>query len=227
MDFGLGLVLSLTDNATAGLNNAVNSLNTLTQVAENASQSLNSLASLSAFSAVSNQIGSSFTKAGSSILGVFSSILSSTQRVGMEFENFDVTLTALYGGAEEGAKKSQNALNKLFEFAKKSPLEVGDVKDMIVTLQSQGINAFDETTGAISGTRQEYLAFLTDLKSFKPEVDTDRFKMAIQNYIGSGEKKMIRTVFDMGDIEDIIGHDVSDTVEGLSLIHISEPTRPY
>ena len=214
MDFGLGLVLSLTDNATAGLNNAVNSLNTLTQVAENASQSLNSLASLSAFSAVSNQIGSSFTKAGSSILGVFSSILSSTQRVGMEFENFDVTLTALYGGAEEGAKKSKNALNKLFEFAKKSPLEVGDVKDMIVTLQSQGINAFDETTGAISGTRQEYLAFLTDLKSFKPEIDTDRFKMAIQNYIGSGEKKMIRTVFDMGDIEDIIGHDVSDTVEG-------------
>ena len=27
MDFGLGLVLSFTDNATAGINNAVNSLN--------------------------------------------------------------------------------------------------------------------------------------------------------------------------------------------------------
>ena len=30
MDFGLGLVLSFTDNATAGINSAVNSLNQLT-----------------------------------------------------------------------------------------------------------------------------------------------------------------------------------------------------
>lgn len=41
MDFGLGLVLSFTDNATAGINSAVNSLNQLTQVAENAGNSLN------------------------------------------------------------------------------------------------------------------------------------------------------------------------------------------
>ena len=214
MDFGLGLVLSFTDRATAGINNAVNSLSQLTQVAESASSSLNQMASLSALSVVSGQIGNSFLKAGSSILGVFKDVLTQTQSIGMEFENFDVTLTSLFGGAEQGAKKSQEALSKLFDFAKKSPLEVGDVKDMIVTLQSQGINAFDQATGAISGTRQEFLAFLTDLKSFKPEVSNERFKMAIQNYIGSGEKKMMRTVFDMGDIEDIIGHSVSDTAEG-------------
>ena len=46
MDFGLGLVLSFTDNATAGINNAVNSLGHLTDVAEGASNSLNSMASL-------------------------------------------------------------------------------------------------------------------------------------------------------------------------------------
>lgn len=214
MDFGLGLVLSFTDRATAGINNAVNSLNQLTQVAESASSSLNQMASLSALSVVSGQIGNSFLKAGSSILGVFKDVLTQTQSIGMEFENFDVTLTSLFGGAEQGAKKSQEALSKLFDFAKKSPLEVGDVKDLIVTLQSQGINAFDQATGAISGTRQEFLAFLTDLKSFKPEVSNERFKLAIQNYIGSGEKKTMRTVFDMGDIEDIIGHSVSDTAEG-------------
>ena len=157
MDFGLGLVLSFTDRATAGINNAVNSLNQLTQVAESASSSLNQMASLSALSVVSGQIGNSFLKAGSSILGVFKDVLTQTQSIGMEFENFDVTLTALFGGAEQGAKKSQEALSKLFDFAKKSPLEIGDVKDMIVTLQSQGINAFDQATGAISGTRQEFL----------------------------------------------------------------------
>lgn len=210
MDFGLGLVLSFTDNASAGMNSAVQSLNNLTSVAESASNSmsgLNSTASLIATSTSANMLGNSFIKAGTGMLGMFNTLISKTQQLGSEYENFGVTLSALGMNAEE-------AISKLFKFANKSPLEVGDVKDMIVTLQAQGINAFDETTGAISGTRQEFLAFLTDLKSFKPEVAGMRFNMAIQNYIGSGEKKQMRTVFDMGDIEDIIGHAVSDTAEG-------------
>lgn len=210
MDFGLGLVLSFTDNASAGMNSAVQSLNNLTSVAENASNSmsgLNSTASLIATSTSANMLGDSFIKAGTGMLGMFNTLISKTQQLGSEYENFGVTLGALGMNADE-------AISKLFKFANKSPLEVGDVKDMIVTLQAQGINAFDETTGAISGTRQEFLAFLTDLKSFKPEVAGMRFNMAIQNYIGSGEKKQMRTVFDMGDIEDIIGHAVSDTAEG-------------
>ena len=214
MDFGLGLILSFTDNATAGINNAVNSLNNLTSMAESASASMNKMASLSAVSVVADRLGSSFLNVGSGIFGMFTEVLNQTRGIGQEFEDFDVTLTSLFGGAEQGAKKSQEAMSRLFDFAKKSPLEVGAVKDMIVTLQSQGINAFEETTGSISGTRQEFLAFLTDLKSFKPEVSNERFKLAIQNYIGSGEKKMMRTVFDMGDIEQIIGHGVSKTAEG-------------
>ena len=55
MDFGLGLVLSFTDNATAGINNAVNTLNQLTATAESASNSLNEMASLSALSVVSGK----------------------------------------------------------------------------------------------------------------------------------------------------------------------------
>ena len=214
MEFGLGLILSFTDNATAGINNAVNSLNNLTSMAESASASMNQMASLSAVSVVADRLGSSFLNVGRGIFGMFNEVLNQTRGIGQEFEDFDVTLTALFGGAERGAKKSQEAMSKLFDFAKKSPLEVGEVKDMIVTLESQGINAFEKTTGSISGTRQEFLAFLTDLKSFKPEVSNERFKLAIQNYIGSGEKKMMRTVFDMGDIEQIIGHGVSKTAEG-------------
>ena len=210
MDFGLGLVLSFTDNASVGMNNAVQSLSSLTSVAEQACGSLNSLdstASLLATSQSASMIGDGFIKAGKGMLGMFNSLIAKTQSIGSEYENFGITLSSL-------GMDSETALKKLFQFANKSPLEVGDVKDMIVTLQAQGINAFEETTGAISHTRQEFLAYLTDLKSFKPEVANTRFKMAIQNYIGSGEKKMMRTVFDMGDIEKIIGHGVSDTAEG-------------
>ena len=210
MDFGLGLVLSFTDNASAGMNNAVQSLAGLTSVAEQASESLDNLgntASLMAVSSASSMIGNNLIRTGTGMLGLFTRLINKTQQLGSEYEGFGITLNALGMNAQEGIKK-------LFAFANKSPLEVGDVKDMLVTLQAQGIDAFQETTGAISGTRQEFLAFLTDLAAFKPEVPMERFKMAIQNYIGSGEKKMIRTAFDMGDIEDIIGHAVSDTAEG-------------
>ena len=67
MDFVLGLVLSLTDNASAGLNNAVQSLNNLTSVAEKACGSLDSLdstASLLATSQSASIIGDGFIKAG-------------------------------------------------------------------------------------------------------------------------------------------------------------------
>ena len=162
MDFGLGLVLSFTDNASAGMNSAVQSLNNLTSVAENASNSMSSLgstASLIATSTSAEMLGNSFIKAGTGMLGMFNMLISRTQQLGSEYENFGVTLSSLGMNSEE-------AISKLFKFANKSTLEVGDVKDMIVTLQAQGINAFDETTGAITGTRQEFLAFLTDLKSF-------------------------------------------------------------
>ena len=43
MDFGLGLILSFTDNASAGMNSAVQSLNNLTSVAESASNSMSTL----------------------------------------------------------------------------------------------------------------------------------------------------------------------------------------
>ena len=210
MDFGLGLILSFTDNASAGMNSAVQSLNNLTSVAESASNSMSSLdrtVSLMATAQSANMIGNSLIGAGKNMLSLFQGLIGRTQQLGSEYENFGVTLGALGMNAEDSIKK-------LFDFANHSPLEVGDVKDMIVTLQAQGINAFEKTTGAISGTRQEFLAYLTDLKSFKPEVIGQRFNMAIQNYVGSGEKKMMRTVFDMGDIEQIIGHKVSDTAEG-------------
>ena len=209
MDFGLGLVLSFTDNATAGINNAVNSLNQLTRTAENASTSLNQMASLSALSVVSDQLGSSFMKAGNSILSVFGNLLGHVQNTGSEFENFRITLNALYGDAE----MAENAISKLLDFSIKSPFEVDEVKDMLIVLQSQSIDAFSEITGGISGARQETLSWIADLMAFKPDEATSRWKRALTNYLGSGEDRMLRNILDMGDIDDILGHDIGATAE--------------
>ena len=52
MDFGLGLILSFTDNATAGINNAANQLMRLTQMAEQSTDSINRMADLTALSSL-------------------------------------------------------------------------------------------------------------------------------------------------------------------------------
>ena len=78
MDFGLGLVLSFTDNASAGMNNAVQSLAGLTSVAEQASDSLDNLgntASLMAVSSASSMLGNNLIRTGTGMLGLFTRLI--------------------------------------------------------------------------------------------------------------------------------------------------------
>lgn len=209
MDFGLGLVLSFTDNASSGINNAVNSLNHLTEVAENAGSSLNQMASLSALSVVTDQMGDSFLKAGRGIMGLFQNLLGNVQSTGSEFENFRITLNALYGDSQEAEKQ----ISKLLDFSVKSPFEVSDVKDMLIVLKSQGIDAFEQMSNASNTFRQENLSWIADLMAFKPDIPAERWRLAITNYLGSGEAKMLRNALDMGNIPDLLGHSIGSTAE--------------
>lgn len=209
MDFGLGLVLSFTDNATSGIQNAVSSLNQLTETASNASSSLSEIAQLGAFSVVADQMGSSLLTAGKGVLSLFSTILGSVQSTGSEFESFRMTLKALYGDAET----AETQVSKLLDFSIKSPFEVADVKDMLIVLKSQGIDAFAQMQNAAGDFQQENLAWIADLMAFKPDIPTERWKLAITNFLGSGEVKTLRNVLDMGDISQLLGHSIGDTAE--------------
>lgn len=209
MDFGLGLVLSFTDNASSGIQNAVNTLNQLTETAANASSNLSELAQLGAFSVVADQMGGSLLKAGTGVLGLFSNILGKVQSVGSDFEGFKITLDSLYGSAKEANKQ----IAKLLDFSIESPFEVDDVKDMLIVLKSQGIDAFNMVEGSISGARQESLAWIADLMAFKPDIPTRRWKLALTNFIGSGMPKVLENALDMGHVEDIVGHAIGDTAE--------------
>ena len=212
MDFGLGLILSFTDQATAGMQNAIASLNQLTTTAQNSGQSINALADtlvLSSFSTVTGQLGDTFLNMGNSIVGSFKNILSTVSSVGSEFEGFRITLSQLYGD-----KGAETQIQNLMNYAKKSSYTVADLKDMLVTLKSQGVEAFDTLTSSATGTSQVTMDWLGDLMAFKPDVPAQKWKLALQNFLGSGEAKMLRNILDAGKIEQIIGHDISDTVEG-------------
>lgn len=208
--FGLGLVLNFVDNATSGMRSA-------TQVFEQMSMAADTLSSSSAGGLIAaqqlgygmTQLGNNFISAGSGILSIFSNISGKIVSTGSEFESFRITLSALYGDSV----KAEEQLNKLIDFAAKTPFEVTDVKDLLVTLKSQGIDAFQQMTGATSGLKQETLSWIGDLMAFKPDVPMQRWKLALQNYIGSGESKMLRNVLDMGNIEDVLGHGIGETTQ--------------
>ena len=208
--FGLGIVLNFVDNATSGMNVAVQTFNQMSEAASNASSTVNEAVQQLATGQMLTSAGNSLIRLGSSMTGVISNMLNNVRTVGSDFESFKITLGQIYGSAEA----ADTQISKLMDFSVKSPFEVADVKDLLVTLKSQGIEAFDSITGSITGTNQETLQWMSDLMAFKPEVPMERWKLAFQNFLGSGEFKVLRNILDMGNLEQIIGHDASDTVEG-------------
>lgn len=203
MDFGLGLILSFTDNATAGINNAVNSFNTLTSVAENASNSLNSLndtASLSALSVMSNQLGSSLTSTGSKILGFIQQQINGIQSVGTEFQSLRITLNAMMKDEE----KAETALTKLMNFAATTPFEITDLTGIFTTITANGLDAFQQLTGATTGFNETLLGAIGDLMAFRPDVSAQQWGIAIRNAF-SGEVRSLKNALDI-NVNDMLGH---------------------
>lgn len=207
--FGLGIVLNFVDNASSGMNNATQTFLNMQNTIQGAARVTNTAMQQIASGTVLNTLGTSLTNFGSSMVGVVSGLMNNVKQVGSDFQLFKVTLGQLYGSATE----AENQISKLLDFSVKSPFEVTDVKDMLVVLKSQGIEAFDSIKGSITGTEQETLQWINDLMAFKPDVPMARWKKALQNYIGSGNQRSLREVLDMGKVEEIIGHDIGKTTE--------------
>ena len=167
MNFGLGLVLSFTDNATAGINNAVNSLNQLTQVAENATSSLDQMASLSALSVVSNQVGSSFLNAGNAILSTFGQIINKVNETGQTLMYAENQLNALYASS---GKSGKEVIDDIQGYAKTSMFAFEDLIGAVTTLKSVGIEAFDTITSSAGNSNNTILDYASALASFAPQM---------------------------------------------------------
>lgn len=202
MDFGLGLVLSFTDNATSGINSAVESLGNLTTTAERACGSLNNLSStvsLSALSVVAGQLGNSFTNMGSSILGMFQSVLGQVQDTGSEFQSLRITLNALL----KDTNKAENAMSKLMNFAATTPFEINDLTGIFTTITANGLDAFKTLKGATTGFEENLMSAIGDLMAFRPDVPAQQWGVAIRNAF-SGEVRSLKNALDI-NVNDMLG----------------------
>ena len=215
MDFGLGLVLSFTDNATAGINNAVNSLGHLTDVAEGASNSLNSMASLSALSVVSGQIGSSFTAMGSTILSTLGQIISKVNETGTTMLQAENQLGKLYEGS---GKTGKDVLKDIQSYAKTSIFNFEDLIPVVTMLKANGIEAFDKIASSTGKANQTLMDYAADLAAFNPQMKNaygtgiQAAMGALNEYIAEGNARSLKSGASL-DITALLGEDKGKTIE--------------
>lgn len=207
--FGLGLVLNFTDNATQGIQRVTQAYaameNSFNNGVNSSSEAFASQVGMNLY-----KLGDSLISVGDSITDVFTGLVDKIKTVGSDFESFRITLGAVYN--DTGIV--QQKIDQLLSFSKKSPFEIQDTKDMLLVLKAAGIDAFEELTNASDGFSQQAMSWVTDLMAFKPDIPVERWKLALTNFLGSGEAKVLRNILDSGNIKDIIGRDVASTVEG-------------
>lgn len=228
-EYGLSIVLDFQDNATAGMQSASSAFSSLSGSADKLSMGIggtaSSLLDMNTSVVGMSVLGSQFQNMGQSVLGVMKNIGSKVVDTSSSFENFQLTLKALYGDADKASKITDD----LFAYANKSPFEVEDLQGMVVTLKSQGLEAFDQMVGKTTGLRQETMAWIGDLQAFRPNTTALKWKQAIQNFLSGDDNvsaKMLRNILDVGDLSNYLGHDLHKTVEGRmqDLIEIVEKT---
>lgn len=215
MNFGLGLVLSFTDNATAGINNAVNSLNQLTSVAEGATSSLNQMVTLSALSVVADQMGSAFLDAGNTILSTLGQITSEVISTGQTLYYAENQLNALY---RNSGKTGSEVIAQIQEYAKTSMFEFENLIPAVTSLKSVGIEAFDSITSSMGNSKNNLLDYASALASFAPHMKNAYGKGinaaigAMREYIAEGNALSLKRGAGL-DITGILGEDKGATIE--------------
>ena len=214
MDFGLGLVLSFTDNATAGIQSAINSLNSLSTTAENANSSLNQIVSLSAFSNISNQIGSAMTNAGSAIISTFSQAISKITDTGQTLSYAETAFDTLYGEVGKG----KEVLSQIQEYAESSIFAFEDMIPVVKMLKANGIDAFETITSTSGKSSQLLMDYASDLAAFNPQMKNaygtgiQAAMGALNEYIAEGNKKLLKSGASL-DITQLLGESVGSSIE--------------
>lgn len=214
MDFGLGLVLSFTDNASAGIQSAIGSLNQLTSQAENANNSLNQIVSLSAFSSIANQVGSSMMNAGSAIISTFSGAINKITETGQTLSYAETAFDTLY--KEQG--KGKEVLAQIQQYAEKSIFAFEDMIPVVRMLKANGIDAFETISSTSGKSAQLLMDYASDLAAFNPQMKNaygtgiQAAMGALNEYIAEGNKKLLKSGASL-DITQLLGEEKGATIE--------------
>ena len=198
--FGLGIVLTVTDNATGKLTGVNSSLQQVSQTA----MSL-------------NYMGKSLMQTGMGMIKPIVGFGKELVRVNSDVEKTMITLGALYENADVGREKFQ----EIIKYAAETPFEVEELKDAAVTFKTLGLEIIgtgSEVT-TTSGQTRQFMDVLGDLGSGLSGVARNGFKdvtYAVKEFVTEGNKLSFlrRLGIDIDSVLGKAGLTVANTVEG-------------
>lgn len=213
-NFGLGLILDFTDNASAGMSSAARTLENLSATADQVSASLdNSSIEMYAIAQSMIQVGDTMSSAGAGILSVFTTLGKKVIDTGMTMQNFRMTLSALYGQNEAEAK-----IKEIQDYAATSVFEIEGLMSAVTTMKAVGIEAMNDVTTSTGNTTQKLMDYASDLAAMMPTMrnaygtGVNAAMGAFKEYISEGNAMSLKRGAGL-DITSILGEDKGATVE--------------
>lgn len=213
-NFGLGLILDFTDNASAGMSSAARTFENLSATADQVSASLeNSAMNMYAIAQSMTQVGDTMTNVGSSILGVFTTLGQKVLETGMTMQQFRMQINALYGETAGEAK-----IKEIQQYAATSVFEVESLMQAVTTMKAVGIEAMEDVTTSTGQTTQKLMDYASDLAAMMPAMKNaygtgvNAAMGAFKEYIAEGNALSLKRGAGL-DITSILGEDKGATVE--------------
>ena len=171
--FGLGILLTLNDQASGRLTGFSNSLQSLSQRA----MSL-------------NYMGKGLIQTGKAMVSPIVGLSKEIIRVGDDAEKTRITLNALYG---HDTQKAAEVFNNVVDYAAKSPFGIEDLKDATVQFKTLGVELFgtEAMVTSATGKTREMVDIIGDLGAGLSGVARNGFKdvvYASREFVTEGNK---------------------------------------
>lgn len=220
-NFGLGLVLTFTDNATSGMQKATGAFNDLNDATDNFSKANNVETALLQVSYAAGIVGDQLYSVGQNMTGMFANLAQGVINTGTTMLTAQTQLSTLYGSAEQGASK----LAEIQKYAKNSIFNFEDLIPSVIMLKANGIEAFDNIASsaylagdATSKANQTLMDYASDLAAFNPQMrnaygtGVQAAIGAINEYIAEGNAMSLKRGASL-DINALLGEDTAGTIE--------------
>lgn len=220
-NFGLGLVLSFTDNATSGIQRATGAFNDLEGAVSgviNASSKNQALLQMSYSAGI---VGNELYGVGKKITSTFLEAINTINNTGTTIMSARSQLGTLYGSMEAGYE----VLEKIKDYSAKSIFNFEDLIPSVIMLKANGIEAFDEiatsayrATNGVEGVSQTLMDYAADLAAFNPTMHNmygtgvQAAMGALNEYIAEGNAASLKRGASL-DILQLLGEEKGESIE--------------
>lgn len=209
--FGLGINLNARDNASGVIgrvsSNFDNLENTVRRTAnnvaietDNMTRAMQDKLNAHMFSGLGmQQAGNTMINTARSMLSPIIAVGKETVKTGSQFEQWRMTLKALYKDADVAKEK----LNWGLKLAAKTPFEMTDVTQALIGFKAIGVDA-DKMFKSANGEMRSFLEYMGDLGALRPDIGLEGVMLGVRNLLGGDGGKSLRMRMDI-DFEQIIG----------------------